>query len=441
MNRRTFLTSSAATAVTTSGGLPFLRGLAAYAQNRNPSDYKALVCAFLGGGNDSNNLVIPMDQTQYSLYLAARGQLSIPQGQLLPILAGEYGLHPSMNASQTLFNAGQLAILPNLGTLVQPTTAAQFIAGTVSVPNNLFSHSDQQNCMQTALQSSGQNPGWGGLIADVLAGYSTPSFPVAMSIAESSLFTNGASTIGYVVPVGSGSSCNEGDACGARDAAERAILGIPSNVTLVTAAQNIKQSMYRYNSTFQSALAAAAPLKTVFSTTNPFAGSLSKVAATINARGQLGSPRQIFLVMLGGFDTHQSQLETHSALLAYLDDALSTFYNATVEMGVADQVTLFTLSDFSRTLQVNSAVGSDHAWGGHHLVLGGAVKGGHMYGRFPTLELGGPDDAGSYGVWAPSTSVAQLAATLASWFGVASADLPSVVPLVRNFSNPLLGFI
>jgi uncharacterized protein (DUF1501 family) len=182
-------------------------------------------------------------------------------------------------------------------------------------------------------------------------------------------------------------------------------------------------------------------LQTQFPTTNAFGAQLKQVAQMMQVHAALGVKRQIFFVGAGNFDTHGAQLQLQAKLLSQLSPALSAFYNATVELGLASQATTFTCSDFSRAFQPNSAAGSDHAWGGHHIIMGGAVQGGKMYGKFPTLALGGPDDSDKNGRWIPTTSSSQYAATLAQWFGVSTADLPYVLPSLGNFSQATLGFL
>jgi uncharacterized protein (DUF1501 family) len=211
----------------------------------------------------------------------------------------------------------------------------------------------------------------------------------------------------------------------------------------VQADNDITTNAYRYNEILVDAMASVPALQTVFPTAggNPFGAQLKQVAQMMQVQAALGVKRQIFFVGGGDFDTHGSQMQIQATLLSQLSPALGAFYNATVELGLANQVTTFTCSDFSRTFQPNSAAGSDHAWGGHHIIMGGAVKGGQLYGSFPTLALGGPDDSDKNGRWIPTTSSSQYAATLAQWFGVASADLGYVLPSLGNFSKSNLGFL
>jgi uncharacterized protein (DUF1501 family) len=209
----------------------------------------------------------------------------------------------------------------------------------------------------------------------------------------------------------------------------------------VQADDSITANAYAYAKTLADATQSITPLKTVFPANNTLAAQLQQIAQIIQVRAALGVQRQIFFASLGNFDTHADQLTLQSELLATISPALAAFYNATVELNVAGDVTAFTMSDFSRTFQPNSNNGSDHAWGSHHIVIGGAVKGGQIYGTYPTLALGGPDDSGSNGRWVPSTASSQYAATLAEWFGVPAVNLPTVLPSIGNFSNSNLGFV
>jgi len=236
-------------------------------------------------------------------------------------------------------------------------------------------------------------------------------------------------------------SCSEGSECTARQTSAQALLTLDSGISLIQADDSITTNAYAYAKTLADAVQSITPLQTVFPTGNSLAAQLKQIAQIIQVRSALGVQRQIFFASLGNFDTHADQLQLQSALLAQLSPALGAFYDATVELNVASEVTTFTMSDFSRTFQPNSNNGSDHAWGSHHIVIGGAVNGGQIYGTYPTLALAGPDDSGSNGRWVPSTASAQYAATLAQWFGVPTASLSSVLPTIGNFSSNNLGFV
>jgi uncharacterized protein (DUF1501 family) len=409
------------------------------------NDYKALVCVFLFGGNDANNTLIPFDTTGYGQYSSLRGDLALAQNTLLPLTpAPNFALHPSLPDIQTLFNSSNAAFVANVGTLVQPLTRAQYQAGQTA-PTNLFSHPDQQLEWQNAAQSAATPTGWAGRMADVLgASYNSgASIPMITSVAGDTLFCNGNSTSPVSVSPGNlgEASCSEGSECSARQLTAQALLTLDTGISLVQADDSITTNAYAYAKTLSDAVQSIAPLQTVFPANNGLAAQLKQIAQIIQVRSALSVQRQIFFAGIGNFDTHADQLSLQSSLLAQISPALAAFYNATVELNVASEVTTFTMSDFSRTFQPNSNNGSDHAWGAHHIVIGGAVKGGRIYGSYPTLALGGPDDSGSNGRWVPSTASSQYAATLAQWFGVSVGELPAVLPSIGNFSTNNLGFV
>jgi uncharacterized protein (DUF1501 family) len=410
------------------------------------SDYKALVCIFMFGGNDANNMLIPFDTNGYSNYATIRGPLALAQNTLLPLTPQpNFALHPSLPEVQSLFNSGNLAFLANVGTLLQPTTRAQYQANSIVPPSNLFSHPDQQLEWQNQMDSSAGSTGWAGRMADKMNTQFNPGalVPMIASISGDTLFCNGTGT--SPVAVGSGgpgaASCSDQSYCSSRQATSQQFANMSSGVSLIQEDNEITNNAFTYNTVLSSALNSATPLTTVFPTTTPFGAQLAEVAKLINVRAALGVKRQIFFVGAGNFDTHSAQLATQATLLAEVSPALLAFYQALQEMNLANQVTAFTCSDFARTFQPNSSAGTDHAWGSHHIILGGAVKGGQIYGTFPTQALGGPDDVGSNGRWIPSTASAQYAATLAQWFGLSTADLPYVLPYIGNFSTNNLGFL
>jgi uncharacterized protein (DUF1501 family) len=334
-------------------------------------------------------------------------------------------------------------LVANVGTLVEPTTRAQFLAGQ-GLPSNLFSHPDQQLEWQNAAASGATPTGWAGRMADVLSGVynSGASIPMITSVGGDTLFCNGAASTPVSVSPGNlgGASCSEGSECTARQAAAQALLTFNSGISLVTADDQITSNAYNYAKILSAATQSVTPLKTVFPTTS-LGPQLQQIAQIIQVRAALGVQRQIFFAGIGNFDTHAGQVGLQGNLLAGISPAIAAFYQATQEMAIQDNVTSFTMSDFSRTFQPNSNTGSDHAWGSHHIVLGGAVKGGMMYGTYPTLALGGPDDSGTNGRWVPTTASSVYASTLAQWFGVPVAQLPMVLPNIGNFSVNNLGFV
>jgi uncharacterized protein (DUF1501 family) len=447
-SRRDFMRLACCSAATASlvGGLSKFGLVSALAQST--TDYKALVCIFLFGGNDANNMIVPID-TNYANYASIRSNLAIAQGSLLPLQVGSsanFGLHPNLPELQGLFNNQKvLAVLNNVGTLVQPTTQQQY-KHQGKLPDNLFSHSDQQDQWQTTQLSGLPNAGWAGKIADNLQPTfnSSASFPPVLSVAGSTIFGTGVASRPFTMNPGStpGLSGTDTSASGqARFLGLQNLLTLDTGISLVQATSAVTGQAVQQSSTLSNALKSAAALQTVFPTGNSLASQLKQVAQVIAVRSALGIGRQIFFCSQGGYDTHSDQLGTQVALYGGLSAAMGAFYSATQELGVANQVTTFTLSEFSRTLQPGSNGGTDHAWGSHALMMGGAVKGNALYGTFPTLALGGPDDTGNNGRWIPTTSVDQYAATLASWFGVANVDLPAIFPNLANFSTANLGFM
>jgi uncharacterized protein (DUF1501 family) len=423
---------------------------AAGAQNA-PSDYKALVCVFLFGGVDGNSLLVPLDGAGFGRYAAVRTEssgLQIPQAQWLPIQpAGSptpYGLHPEFAELQPLFVSGKLALLANVGTLTAPTTRANYAAAR---PDSLYSHSDQQSQWQSAVSEGPSRTGWGGRLADrmqVLNG--AAGFPVITSIAGTNLFVSGESTSPLALASSGGlalAGYNGTAASNARLAAMQSILAADRDNAYVAAAGDIGARAISLSGVVNPILTSnASQVATLFTGQNAsIAQQLLQVAKLIEARVQTGARRQVFFVSLGGFDTHTNELPTLATLLGQLSPALRAFHDATVMMGVAEQVTAFTLSDFGRTFMPASGAGSDHAWGNHHLIVGGAVRGGALYGRYPELVRGGPDDADTEGRWIPTTAVDQYGATLARWFGATPADLAAIFPNLGRFPSSDLGFL
>jgi uncharacterized protein (DUF1501 family) len=418
------------------------------------SNYQALVCIFLLGGNDGHNTVIPITTAQqnYSLYQTARGGLAIPSASLLPIANGSdtYGLHPSLVEIQGLYNQGKAAVLANVGMLVLPMTRAAFLANNNSalVPSALFSHSDQSSQWQTGIAAGNGSTGWGGRITDLVQSQNSSAiFPPVTATSGCELFCTGASTSPASVPPpysGSPSPTGMATLSGLTSntlAGLQQLLQFTNGVQLVQSANSVLTNGNNYANTLSGLLASAPPLTTVFPANNPLAAQLQTVANVMAVRSQLGLNRQIFFCLLNGFDTHSAQVETQTPLLQQLSQAVLAFYQATQELGIDGSVTTFTASEFGRTLTPSGVDGSDHAWGNHHFVVGSGVVGGRFYGSFPLLAPGGPNDAGTRGVLLPTTAVDQYGATLAQWFGVAPASLPTVFPNIANFQSPNLGFV
>ncbi len=445
MNRRSFLQTASWGALAQLAGASPLRSISALAQSSSANDYKALVCVFLRGGNDSNNMIVPVDNTQYGFYNAARGPLALSQNSLRQLSNVGYGLHSSFASLSQAFAQGQAALIANVGPLVQPTTAAQYRAAQVQLPDALMSHQDQQEVWETGGFHSGTGPGWGGLTADRLSStYNATNLPMVTLLGGATNFGLGNVTSPFDAAAGgrgSGFWCSAGGACGVRTAAAQQLLTFDTGVNLIQADQQIYQKAYKYNDFYNGVLGSASALRTQFPSSSALAPALQTVATMIQLRNQIGARRQIFLLDFGSFDTHAAQASQQGQLFSQLDQGISIFMSAMQELGVYNDVTLFTASDFARTLQYNGSLGTDHAWGGHHFVVGGAVKGGKLYGSFPSLQLNGADDIDGTGRWAPTTALSQYAATLASWFGVQDSDLPSILPGLSNFSNHNLGFI
>jgi uncharacterized protein (DUF1501 family) len=455
LSRRRFI-GRACAAVGATGmlsALAQLRMIGALAADSLPTDYKALVCLFLYGGNDSNNLLVPVDNTNYNIYAADRTVLALAQSSLLPITPKKYsdgrswGLHPSVPELQSLFSQGKLALMANTGTLVQPVTLAQYNAGTVALPPQLFSHANQQVQWQSSVPDQPFTTGWGGRLADIVNALNTnPKISMSVSVAGENSFQVG-NTVSQFAVSPSGAVVLSGTTgstlATSRAAAQQSLLNMQEQNLFEAAFGGTTSSAIADSNLLNSVLASAPKLATVFPTTT--AGTqLQMIAKMIGAAPQLGLTRQVFFASLGGFDLHSDQLGAHATLFQQLSQALNAFNSATVELGIPNQVTTFTASDFSRTFNTNgtndTTAGSDHGWGSHHLVMGGAVNGGDIYGQVPLLELGGPLDTGR-GRWIPTTSVDQYSATLATWFGVSPTNLATVLPNIGRFATSNLGFM
>ena len=426
--------------------LSFLGKANALAQTVTP-DYKALVCVFLSGGNDAHNMVVPLSAAQFNAYKAARGSLALPDGNgaLLQVVTPDgtpYGFNPGLQAIHGLWGSGALAVVANTGMLVQPVTRAEFLANAAPLPTNLFSHSDQIQQMQSGVPSTSGGTGWGGRAADVLQPMNAPSsFPTTVSISGPALFCNGkvvqSASLwpGFNLDAAGMSLWPQAAADGRKNGFQQ-VLQFDSGLELIQAANHVREDALALNGLLSGQ---SATVSTPFPGTS-LGNQLKQVAQIIKLRPSTGMRRQVFFCSIGGFDTHGAQSWQHWNLLQQVAQALAAFYDATGELGVADRVTSFTLSDFGRTLQP-SGTGSDHGWVSHQLIVGGAVQGGRMFGMFPNLALGGPDDSGNRGALIPSTSIDQFGATLAAWFGVPSTELATVFPNLPKFGSSNLGFM
>jgi uncharacterized protein (DUF1501 family) len=409
-------------------------------------DYKALVCVFFFGGNDGTNLVAPVSAGQkYADYARIRGVLALPEGQLQQIRAKEssdvYGLHPRLADLRQLYEQGRMAVVCNVGTLVAPLTRAQYLQAA-AVPSNLFSHSDQQSEWQNSTATAQTGTGWGGRMADLVTSCNArQSFPTVLSLSGNTIFGDGVKTrLGTLIPNSTMGLQGFGTLPNPRYTAFQQVMQFDGGNSLVRAANRIMASGSSDADAVNAALSAATRITTVFPNTS-LAQQFRTAARLMEARTSLGVKRQVFFCSLGGFDTHQNEISAQDALMLQVGPALAALYKATAELGIADRVTTFTSSEFGRTVQPNGNSGADHGWGSHHFVIGDAVKGGNIYGQYPNLDLGGPDDANNRGVFVPTTAVDQYNATLASWFGLAAEDLNAVFPNLKNFARPNLGFM
>lgn len=415
------------------------------------TDYKALVCVFLYGGNDYANTLVPYDSTSYALYNGLRPTLAYARSALdatalTPSVAlsggRQYALAPELSPLLPLFNAGRMAVMLNVGTLVEPTTKAQYTNKTVQLPPKLFSHNDQQSVWQSS-SPEGATSGWGGRIGDLFeAGNGNATF-TCINVSGNAVYLSGNSAVQYQmspsgsVPLKALTTPLFGSA--ACSTALQSLITQPRTHLFEAEYTRVTKRSIEANAQLKTSLVPTSAISTVFPTGNSLADQLKLVARMIASADALGAKRQVFFVSLGGFDTHDGLLTNHPTLLTTVSNALSAFYNATVELGVANQVTTFTASDFGRTLSGNND-GSDHGWGSMHFILGNAVHGQRYYGTPPAVASNGPDDVGQ-GRLLPSTSVDQYAATLGKWFGVSDSNLLTALPNLSHYSTRNLGFV
>lgn len=436
--------------------------ISALAQEQAPTDYKALVCIFLNGGNDANNCVVPLDSTGYGQYQSVRGAagLAIPSSNLLPItppsIGLPFGLHPNFAELHQLWGQGKMAVISNVGSLVQQTTRDTYRNGTVPRPYQLFSHSDQVTQWQTSRADTRSQTGWGGRVADRSVSFNGSSaFPLITSIAGTAVFGIGVNTRPLAIGTGALNSVlvlsgfNTSAEAVARRNEMDFLRTIDRSATLIKSTGDVTQQALDISAAFS-----VDPTLTATFPNTGLGNQLRQVAKIIKLNQTaptLSLNRQIFFCSIGGFDTHQNQLGSHVTLLTQVSQAMKAFYDETVAQGLQNRVTQFTLSDFGRTFQPaggSGVVGTDHGWGNHQFVVGGSVIGGNFYGVphangsiFPTLQLSGPDDTDSRGRWIPKTAIEQYAGTLGTWFGLTPTDLPLVFPLIGRFTTPNLGFM
>ena len=438
---------------------PWALNLAAMAEASaaTATDYKALVCVFLYGGNDYANPLAPYDTGSYAQYQLARPSFAYARASLdatvltpavAPLdsagVAHQYALAPELGALLPLFNGGKLGVMLNIGTLVQPTTKTQYNNKSVKLPPKLFSHNDQQSVWQSSA-AEGATSGWGGRMGDLFQATNTNATFTCVNVSGNAVYLSGNTAVQYQVsttgsvPLSGLKSPLFGSS--AATAALRTLITEPRTNLFENEYNRVSKRSIDANDVLTTALAGAPALATVFPSGNALADQLKMVARMISAAPALGAKRQVFFVSLGGFDNHDAMLTDHPALMTKLGDALAAFYAATTELNLADKITSFTASDFGRTLTGNSN-GSDHWWGSMHFVLGGADNGKRFYGTAPVVANNGPDDVGQ-GRLLPTTSVEQLAATLGSWLGVSDTELLALLPNLTNYNSGVrnLGFV
>lgn len=451
-SRRDFMASSAKLGML--GSVASLGLLSNLKDAHAATDFKALVCVYLFGGNDGNNLIVPLDTARYTQYQKIRGPVGLalstsaktllaPRTATLQAVASStnqaFAFHYGMPEIDALYGLGKVAVVLNMGSLRQPLSKAQYSAG-VGVPPQLFSHPDQ------TLQNQAGTPavaatGWGGRLVDLLG---TGGHLDAVALNSGGLFVEGSTVHGNLIPAGgslnlSGLNAWPQSASDARKAALLQMLNA-SNTNVMAAAANKSLANGVDLVTDLQAMTSTATINTSFPGT-PLAQQLKTVARLIKMRAAKGPGRQVYFVGMGGFDTHSQQAWTQWDNLVKVSQAMSAFYQAMGEIGCANQVTSFTMSDFGRSFEPTSN-GSDHAWGSHHIVVGGAVQGG-LYGQFPDFTLGGPDDATGRGAWIPQISNQQFGASLGRWFGASATMLETQVfkDELINFSRRDLGFM
>ena len=468
-SRRQFLRTASMASMAGLAVSPFLlelNSIAAMAQQSGAPDYKALVCIFLQGGNDGHGTVIATDNESFSAFTQARSGapgLAYPASTLLPITlktpqsGRTFALNPYLAGVQNLFTAGRAAIVANTGTLIAPASKAQVVAGSVPLPASLYSHFDQSAAWQaiTANGGSAVHEGWGGAMADLIASQNQNSSFTCISTAGTALFLSGETSFQLNVtsagPIPIGGLTNQPFNCQMGTSALTSILSADETNLFAKEYEVVIQRSIAAQASLSGAMLPAGATgvanppqyldpTTQKLVTNPLAVSLQTVARIIGGRAALGVSRQIFYVQLGGFDTHSNQAPQHATLLTQLGSALEYFDGVMMTAGLSDQVTAFTASDFGRTLTANSD-GTDHGWGSHHIVTGGAVAGGDMYGTYPVIGSNQVNDMGA-GRLIPTTAVEQYAGTLSKWFGLSDGQVHTVFPNFKNFgTSPYLGLM
>jgi uncharacterized protein (DUF1501 family) len=404
------------------------------------NDHKSLVCVFLQGGNDCSNMIVPTDNAGYSDYQTFRQTIAVNQASLHGLNGTEYGFHPSMGSLAARFNSGQLAVVNSVGALVEPASKAQVQNGQVALPASLFAHNHQQHFWHTLgpIDVTGNASGWGGRMADLFTSSQT-GVPASLLIADGAPWLNGSNTAPYVTGLDGITQLSQNSSNDRRAALQRLLGSRDASVMGQQLKYSINQTI---DTTDQLASAFGQSTQPGINASNGFERKLKTAAQGILARQQLGAKRQLFMITLGGFDTHANQVEAQGGLLQVLNDGLEKFQAEMDAQGLADSVTLFTASDFGRTMTVNGD-GTDHAWASQCLVMGGAVNGGQFHGTMHDTTPGGVADAANSGTgrFIPNYSVDQYAATLAQWMGLSASECLDIFPHLVNFNDKNLAFI
>lgn len=442
MNRRSFVKNAlqSSVGIAVSSSLPI--GLLASSPASAQEDYKAIVCVLLAGGADSFNILVPRSTQAYNQYQSRRSDLALSQSDLLPLDGAHggvsFGLHPAMSALQSRFNAGQATLVTNIGPLVEPTSREAFEAGSVTLPLGLFSHSDQILSWQTATPANRAGTGFGGRLVDALPNYNSgPALAGNISMSGNNSFQAGAAAGSYAINPTAGIRSISGydDNAIFQQAVDQLLNETQASVLQRVYADKV-QSAIDTGELFSAALSNAHSFNTEFAE-DSFSLAMKRVAELISVRNELGAGRQTFFVTYGGWDHHEDTLGLQAEMLPALDAGLGQFITAMEELGLSEQVTAFTISDFGRTLTSNGK-GSDHGWAGNAMMLGGAVQGGQLYGQFPELVEDNPLDVGR-GRFLPSTASDAMYAEVARWMGVAPEKMVDVLPNWPNFEGSAQG--
>lgn len=438
INRRTFLSRVSKTGLAGATAPLWLNLLSSQAFAQVAAGYKAIVLVSLPGGNDGNNMLIPLDAANYNEYARMRGQLALPAGSVLPLQGTSngktYGLHPSMKNIAALYNQQRATLIANIGPIRRPSTKAEILADATLLPEALLSHPSQLAQWESSTTVAAPVTGWGGRIADQFVTQSG-SLPPMLDAGPTSIFTVGQNVQGIAVQADGGDLVSLPTGM---DAAILAVAGAESKSTnaIIAQAAKLRVLSAQQQVILKQAQAAGSSLQTTFPGSG-FGNVLKTIAQVICGRSVVGASRQIFYCTQGAYDHHENQWSAHAAQLADLDGGLSAFLRALDEMGLSNQVLVCTHSDFNRTMQINSTYGTDHAWGNHQLVLGGN-NGGRILGAMPVLELGGSSDLAGLGTWIPTTSVTQMTAGIGQWMGLNASQVASIFPDLRNFSGGAL---